>query len=359
VVNRLRRASALAVGVALLAGLPAGPARGESAEQARAAARAATTRVESLQPAVDRALRDYEQTLGRLASGVGRSISADQAADAAAAAAGEARGRAGDRVRALYMTGGSSALYASVLDSASAGEALRRVVYVQRLVGVGAAALHEADTATGRARLRAARVEARLAAETVTAAEVQQRYETLVGTLAAATAEVTVLSERARNLEEVQTLLARIAALDAAVAATGEDRVATARAGVAPASFRALYVAAARTCDGLPWSVLAAIGQVESGHGANPGVSYAGAQGPMQFMPATWAAYAVDGDGDGDTDIQEPADSVFTAARYLCANGAGRSDAALARAIWHYNHAEWYVQLVLKLAGQYAGRDGA
>ncbi|MGH8940013.1 MAG: lytic transglycosylase domain-containing protein, partial [Actinomycetes bacterium] len=91
---------------------------------------------------------------------------------------------------------------------------------------------------------------------------------------------------------------------------------------------------------------------------ANPGTSYAGAQGPMQFMPATFAAYGVDGDRDGDVDIQDPADAVFSAANYLCRNGAGRGPDALARAIWHYNHADWYVQLVLKLAGQYAERDG-
>ena len=46
----------------------------------------------------------------------------------------------------------------------------------------------------------------------------------------------------------------------------------------------------------------------------------------MQFMPATWAAYGVDGDHDGDRDINDPADSIFGAAHYLCANGAGGGD---------------------------------
>jgi membrane-bound lytic murein transglycosylase B len=109
----------------------------------------------------------------------------------------------------------------------------------------------------------------------------------------------------------------------------------------------------------MSWTLLAAVGQVESGHGANTNESYAGAQGPMQFMPATFATYGVDGDGDGDRDIRDPVDAVYSAANYLCANGAGRDDASLARAIWHYNHADWYVSLVLKLAGQYAERDGA
>ncbi len=125
-----------------------------------------------------------------------------------------------------------------------------------------------------------------------------------------------------------------------------------------PADFQRLYVAAAKTCRGMSWTLLAAIGQVETGHGATTASSYAGAQGPMQFMPATFAMYGVDGDGDGDRDISDPADAVFSAAHYLCSNGAGRSAEATARAIWHYNHADWYVALVLKLAGQYAERDG-
>jgi membrane-bound lytic murein transglycosylase B len=69
----------------------------------------------------------------------------------------------------------------------------------------------------------------------------------------------------------------------------------------------------------------------------------------MQFMPSTFAGYAVDGNGDGVTDIWSPADSIYTAARYLCANGAGTAS-KLYTAIWHYNHADWYVQMVLGVA---------
>ena len=203
------------------------------------------------------------------------------------------------------------------------------------------------------------RLRTRVRARTVTAGEVERRYEAVTQALAEATAVLEALSERARGLEEAQALRDRIAALNAAVDASGEARVATARASVAPASYKALYVGAASTCDGMSWTVLAAIGQVETGHGANTNESYAGAQGPMQFMPATFATYGVDGDGDGDRDIRDPADAVYSAAHYLCANGAGRGDESLARAIWHYNHADWYVSLVLKLAGQYAERDGA
>ncbi|WP_344589075.1 lytic transglycosylase domain-containing protein [Actinomadura vinacea] len=121
-------------------------------------------------------------------------------------------------------------------------------------------------------------------------------------------------------------------------------------------SYLDLYKRAARTCSGLSWTVLAAIGQVESDHGRNPGRSSAGALGPMQFMPATWKAYGVDGDGDGKADIMNPYDAIPGAARYLCANGAGKGGRQLYRAVFQYNHADWYVQKVLALAKAYDDR---
>jgi hypothetical protein len=122
------------------------------------------------------------------------------------------------------------------------------------------------------------------------------------------------------------------------------------------ASYLDLYKQAATTCPGLSWTVLAAIGQVESDHGRNTGPSSAGALGPMQFMPATWKAYGVDGDNDGKADIMNPFDAIPGAAKYLCANGAGRGGKQLYTAVWHYNHADWYVQKVLNLAKAYAAK---
>ena len=119
-------------------------------------------------------------------------------------------------------------------------------------------------------------------------------------------------------------------------------------------SYLDLYKQAAAACHGLSWTVLAAIGQIESSHGRNNGPSSAGALGPMQFMPATWKAYGVDGDDDGKADIMDPYDAVPTAAKYLCANGAGRGGASLSRAVWHYNHSQDYVNSVLSLAQAYA-----
>jgi Transglycosylase SLT domain len=123
-----------------------------------------------------------------------------------------------------------------------------------------------------------------------------------------------------------------------------------------PASYLALFQeSAAQYCPGLSWTVLAAIGQIESGDGANVGPSTAGALGPMQFLPSTWAIWGIDGFGDtGSPNIMSPFDAVPSAARLLCADGAAQGGQALSQAIFDYNHASWYVDEVLTLAGEYA-----
>src|ERR671917_159106 len=98
---------------------------------------------------------------------------------------------------------------------------------------------------------------------------------------------------------------------------------------------------------GVRWEVLAAINEIETDYGRNLNVSSAGALGWMQFMPATWKAYGVDANGDGRKDPYNPVDAIFAAARYLKAAGA---DKDLSRAIFAYNHADWYVDSVLMRA---------
>lgn len=119
-----------------------------------------------------------------------------------------------------------------------------------------------------------------------------------------------------------------------------------------PPEFLGMYQAAASTCEGLDWTILAAVHKVETGFGTGKATSSAGAQGPMQFMPATFKAYGVDGNGDGTTDVNDLEDAVFSAANLLCANSAG-DPARLATAIWNYNHSDAYVNEVLALASSY------
>lgn len=123
--------------------------------------------------------------------------------------------------------------------------------------------------------------------------------------------------------------------------------------GPAPAAadaWTAGAVTAAATCPGLPPAVLLAIADVETGRGRRTDASPAGARGPMQFLPGTWAAYGADGDGDGVADVLNLNDALHGAARLLCANGAA-DPARLPSAVWNYNHSRDYVERVLRLAG--------
>ncbi len=125
-----------------------------------------------------------------------------------------------------------------------------------------------------------------------------------------------------------------------------------------PLSWEALDQQAAATCSGLPWTVLAAIGRVESDSGQStaPGVhggaNAAGAEGPMQFEPATFAAYATVGPGGATPPSPyDPVDAVYTAARMLCADGGGTTTAL---AVDDYDHSATYVATVLVLAAALA-----
>ena len=103
---------------------------------------------------------------------------------------------------------------------------------------------------------------------------------------------------------------------------------------------------------GVRWEVLAAINEIETDYGRNLNVSSAGAVGWMQFIPSTWRRYGTDANEDGRKDPYNPVDAIFAAARYLAA--AGYED-DVRRAVFAYNHADWYVDSVLLRARLIAG----
>jgi hypothetical protein len=134
-----------------------------------------------------------------------------------------------------------------------------------------------------------------------------------------------------------------------------------------PAGYRTLYRRAAGHCPGLPWSVLAGIGKVESDHGrarlagVRSGWNRAGAAGPMQFgigvgrAGNAWARFGGDYDRDGRPSVYDPGDAIPAAARYLCAHGAPRH---LDRALYAYNPSWSYVARVKRIARRYTAREG-
>jgi cell wall-associated NlpC family hydrolase len=122
-----------------------------------------------------------------------------------------------------------------------------------------------------------------------------------------------------------------------------------------PAGYLQTFEAATATCPGLPWSVLAGIGRAETDFGADTQTSSAGAVGPMQFLPATFAAYdtPVPPGGVDPPSPLDPTDAIYAAARDLCANGA-EDGADIPGAIYAYNHSKAYVAEVLSYAAAYA-----
>ncbi len=127
-----------------------------------------------------------------------------------------------------------------------------------------------------------------------------------------------------------------------------------------PAGWAAMEQGAAATCPGLSWSVLAAIGTVESDSGRStaPGVASganaAGAEGPFQFEPPTFAAYATVGPGGArPASPYDPVDAAYSAAAMLCAEGGGTAT-GLRGAVFAYNHDQTYVATVLVLSVAYA-----
>lgn len=96
---------------------------------------------------------------------------------------------------------------------------------------------------------------------------------------------------------------------------------------------------------GIDWRLVEAVWQIESGKSWDTQVtSYAGAQGPMQFMPGTWRSVGVDASGDGVADANNAEDAVYSGAKYLALNGAASGN--IDHALYAYNHAGWYVAKV-------------
>jgi membrane-bound lytic murein transglycosylase B len=107
-----------------------------------------------------------------------------------------------------------------------------------------------------------------------------------------------------------------------------------------PAADLLRYYQEAEREFGISWPYLAAVNLVETGMGRIRGTSVSGAQGPMQFMPATWDAF-------GEGDINDPRDAILAAGRYL-AHNHGATD--IATALWNYNHSDRYVRAVMSIA---------
>ena len=349
---------------------PTSPESRPTAQDARAAADAAARDVDLLVDELEGDLAAQDAARAAVAGSVSQAIISDDIARDAAARAAGARARHARTVRALYTSGGPVAVFSSLLDAGSLDDLATRTRVAESLL-VGAA--RDSD------RVASASVEAARSAgdgadaadaQVAASEEVERATDAVEDALARARAALADLSAVAAGAEAREAADARAAAEVARRrVAEAERLVSLSRAAGGPShavtgsaipdAFGALYVQAAAGCPGMRWTQLAAVGQVETRHGRNNGPSSAGAQGPMQFMPRTFAAYGVDGDGDGVADPWNPADAIHSAAHYLCSGGAGQgTPEAERRSLLRYNNAGWYVDLVQQAEAQIITASG-
>lgn len=161
--------------------------------------------------------------------------------------------------------------------------------------------------------------------------------------------------ERAKEEEKIRQEQAQAAAKAAAEAAekARQAELASSRQTVSrerrvysdPADLNGVYVQAG-SVFGVDPKLLRAVHLAETGGSSSSGIrSYAGAVGPMQFLPSTFRSYAVDGNGDGRTDITNVEDAIFSAAKYLKACGAPD----IKKALWGYNPSTSYFNKVTRI----------
>ncbi|WP_328296033.1 lytic transglycosylase domain-containing protein [Kineococcus sp. NBC_00420] len=352
----------LGLGAGGLAGANPALADPGTAAQARQEAAAAAQAVQRAGERVTAAQEALVRQRSDVASAVSSSIGAQVQADHEERAAATARSRTAQRVRSIYIDGG-------VVGGAGRGLALLTSLThgadpTVALAGLSAARrVDDAVDAAARTRAASAREDAQQADGGAVAAvaglrDVAAQVSAMTDALTGAQQRLEALTAEAASLQAAEDAAAALAAAQARAAALNAAATSSAEgvhARTVPADYDDLYRHAAATCAGMRPELLAAVGQVESGHGVNVGPSSAGAQGPMQFMPATFASYGVDGDDDGSIDVQDPADAVFSAAKYLCANGGGQGRDGEAGALFRYNHADWYVAMVQRIADELTG----
>jgi hypothetical protein len=348
-------ASSILTNQALTNSALANPASDTSAKSAQAAASKARAKVDALLERYAAAETQVDAGIAALSASFAAGASAETSDDEAAAQQRRAHARQNAQVRALYAAGGPVTLTASVLGATSPEDALWRASTMNRaLAGLFTDTASQVSVDTHLAILshrRATQAAVATQAQAQALQVLQRRAATAQTALDQAQKTLAGLDVQARQAQAAVDSARQIAAAQAAAQAARRTAMGPVTALGIPAEFELAYRQAATTCPGMRWTLLAGVGQVESGHGRTNGPSSAGAIGPMQFMPATFKAYAVDGDHDGVLSAWDPQDAIFTAAHYLCTSaarsGGAGSAAGVHAALLAYNHAEWYVDLVL------------
>lgn len=277
-----RLAAVLALGALLAPGLP-GAAHASPVGDAKQQAAALRVRVDGLRTQAEIATEDYDATYAQLGVAVTEHLSAERALQVAQQASGTASNRTSLRVRALYMSGGTSALYARVLASTSVAEMADRVQQVQ-------AVLREDRTATrdaGQVVAGRQAAEKRLADTAATSVRLQKRVADRADAvrglltqtdalLAAADSRVRVLAEQQRLAEEAAAAVQAAATLAAATASSADQGPLSPLPNVPTSPRGAAALAFARAQLGKPY-VWGAVGPSSYDCSGLTGAAYAAA----------------------------------------------------------------------------------
>jgi Transglycosylase SLT domain len=351
--GRARAVVVLAGSLALTLGLGAvsASAQADTISQANAQAQKLAAQIVKLQPKADAALAAYDTSLAALGEAVSTNVAAERMYSSLLQQADDLVTEQDSHIVALYKSGGSLALYASALRSGDSS-GLVQLPYLKAIVTTDAEQSAAATRLAVAAKATLDATQTQIDSGLANTDSVNVRLAAVQSVLAQQQGLLDEASGRAKKLQALKDAAAALAASQAAADQAGAQAAQDAQPYPIPLLYRALYQNAAQTCPGLSWTILAAIGQVETHHGSGGMVSSAGALGPMQFLPGTFVEYARDGDHDGLANIMDPADAIYSAAAYLCTNGAGQGGQSLYTAIWNYNHADWYVQLVLALSAK-------
>ncbi|MGL5828959.1 MAG: lytic murein transglycosylase, partial [Angustibacter sp.] len=280
---------------------PAAARPGELAETQRQA-RAAAAEVSAIRAQLLTAQREYRLAVARVGLLITDSVAAQTRSLDAETASRRAVDQTGASARALYHSGGPGGLWETVLTSGNVDDLTIRLLGVGRVLRSADEQASAAQAASASAAQAASALAERADQSVVTAETVAAKAARVDDLFARAQRRLAELSAQAQRVQAAQFAAQALARARAAAAAEQRLASASVRAQAAPGDYFALYQAAALTCPGMDWTLLAAVGQVESGHGRNVGPSSAGAVGPMQFMPRTFAAYGVDGNRDGVKD---------------------------------------------------------
>ncbi|HZQ56704.1 MAG TPA: lytic murein transglycosylase [Acidimicrobiales bacterium] len=272
-----------------------------------------------------------------------------------------------------YVSGGPAAPVQQLLRSGNINDFARREGYFSAVANAGS----DAIAAYGRARETSTRT-ARSAADALQHAEAEK-----------ASADADVLSAQAAVVDATTALTDRQSLLTLTSDAVTTPNTDIPRM-VLDAYQRAALTVQAKGCH-LAWWGIAGVGKVESDHGraqdahlaANGDLvphivgvpltgrngttliqdqngEFAHAEGPMQFIPSTWARWGEDGNGDGVKDVDNIYDATLGAAMYLCATSKDlQTDDNLQAAYFSYNHSNDYATEVLAYAKVYQVADAA